>query len=91
MSGSNIDYEIAAPSMSLLKLEREREREALQRALTAMEAIFNSNQCLYTIGTSYYFSSYHYLGYSPYGGGGSGGVEDVKPDVFWVSARLIPF
>ena len=45
-------------------------------------SIFNANHSLHTVGTSYYYSSYHYLGYSPYSGSIS---EDVKPNIIWVS------
>ena len=40
-------------------------------------------QHYHTVGTSYYYSSFNYLGYSPYAVDGDG---DVKPNIaFWVS------
>lgn len=48
----------------------------------------------HTVGTGYYYSSFHYLGYSPFSAG-AGEPHDVKPDIAgcpWVScaARSSP-
>ena len=49
----------------------------------------------HTVGTGYYYSSFHYLGYSPYSaaGGISAHDGDVKPDIAcqWVSRFLWMF
>ena len=42
----------------------------------------------HTVGTGYYYSSFHYLGYSPYSAAGVSAHDgDVKPDIAcqWVS------
>ena len=50
----------------------------------------------HTVGTGYYYSSFHYLGYSPFSAAAAagGGLEqhDVKPDLArWVSEwRSLP-
>ena len=44
----------------------------------------------HTVGTGYYYSSFHYLGYSPYSAAGVPAHDgDVKPDIAcqWVSER----
>lgn len=43
-------------------------------------ANFFGAQGVQAVGTSYYCSGLHYLGYTPYDTG-----DDVKPNIFWVS------
>ena len=49
----------------------------------------------HTVGTGYYYSSFHYLGYSPYSAAGGIAAHDgdVKPDIAcqWVSRFLWMF
>ena len=46
---------------------------------------FFNNPRVTTVGTSYYHSSLHYLGYSPYASADPGMGGDVKPNLLWVS------
>ena len=50
---------------------------------------FFNNPRVTTVGTSYYHSSLHYLGYSPYNDPNSMESGDVKPNILWVSPALI--
>ena len=54
--------------------------ESSEGGMAYNNAFFSAHGCgVQTVGTSYYYSSLNYLGYSPYE------QEDIKPNILWVS------
>ena len=54
-------------------------------------AFQKQDPCMQVLGTSSYYSGFHYLGYNPYGGGTNGLVEVKSEMDYWVSFKRVFF